>query len=90
MRVRRTVNVRQMLDLLGRLRGLGIDFIRKSVDGPWGRPGDLVIGECGYLCASRTAILVGPKRCELYRVCVEIHQKHLEAVMVSTEWWGYP
>jgi len=68
------------------LRSPGTDFVRESVDGLWGRSGDLIVGGCDNLRASRSAILVGPKWCKLYRIRVKIHQKRLEPGMTSTKY----
>ena len=67
------MNVCQMPEAPSGLRGPDTDFVRQSVDGLWGWSGDLVVGEDDDLCTSRPAILVGPKRCELYHIRVEIY-----------------
>ena len=73
-----------MPDTVGALRKLGTDFVCESVDGLWGRPRDVVIRGCGDFSAPRSAILFGSKRCELYRIRVEIHQESVEPVSIST------
>ena len=91
MRGHRTVEkFRQTQDTLSALRRSGTDFVRESVDGLWGGSGNPIVGGCDDLCASRSAILIGAKRSELYRIRVEVHQKRLEAVTTSTKCWGVP
>jgi len=67
------VEVGQIPDGPRRLRILGTNFVGESVDGLWGRSGDVVVRRCEDLCPSRPAIFVGPKRRELYRTRVKIH-----------------
>ena len=79
------MKVYQIPDTLSALRILGTDLVRESVNGLWGWSGDLIFRGRDDLGATRSAILLGPERCELYHIRVEIHQKSLEPVTVSTK-----
>jgi len=72
-----------MPDAVGVLRRLGTNFVREPVNGLWGRSGDLIIRGRDDFCASRPAVLFRPKRCEVYHIRVEIHQKCLEPAIMS-------
>ena len=63
------------------LRRPDTNLVREPVDGLWGWPGDLVVRGRDDFCATRSAILFGSKRSELYRVGVEVHQEGLDPVI---------
>jgi len=62
----------------------GTDLVRESVNRLWRWPGDLVFRDRDNSCATRSAILLRPERRKLYHIRVEIHQKSLEPMTVST------
>ena len=71
----------QAIDISNRYRRIGAGLIRESIDGLWRRSGNLVFRWVDDFCASRSAVLFRPKRRELYRTRVQIHQKGLEPAM---------
>ena len=75
----------QMAYILTVIRRPGTDLVRKSVNGLWGWSGDAVPRGCDDFCATRSAIPFGSGWCEFYHIRVEIHQKSLEPIIVSTK-----
>ena len=61
------------------------DLTRKSVDRPWRRSRDLIIGGVNNLFTPQATILLRSKRCELRPIRVEIRQKSLEPVMTLAQ-----
>ena len=83
---RTVVNVRWTSDAPSGLRGQGTNFVGKSVDGLGGWSRDFLIGGVNNFCASCSTTLFRPKRCKIYRVRVEVHQKRLESGTLLVEW----
>jgi hypothetical protein len=79
------VKVRQISDALSTFRGMSTNFVRKSVNGLWGRSGGFIIRESEEFSAPRSVILPGAKLCELNRIRVEIYQKCLETCDMINE-----
>jgi len=78
------MRVFEIPDALSALQRPGTDLVRESVNGFWRWPGDLILRGRGDFCAARSVTFFGPERCEFYHICVEIYQKSLEPVIVST------
>ena len=68
----------------GALQRPGTDLVCESVDGLWRWPRDRVPRCQDDFCTTRSAIFLRPERRECYHIRVEIHQKSLEPMTVST------